>query len=171
MKQKILIAVFSVVLLAAALVTALAVSGTSEKTGDYKRDIVDRVSFYADATQFSFVRSENADEVYELGFQLTAEKTEADFYALLHSAELDGLDYDTMVFQSATGENLLPEELPLPAENGNAIPVQWTVRVRFPAPEDQNTVDFSLVLNYTSGMTPDTAEEYILKIPMRITFE
>ena len=170
MKRKALIIAAAAVLLAAAVFTVFAVSRPAKSEGGYERDIIDRVRFSVDNTQFSLLKPETENTLCELEFTLRAEKTEADFYAVLHSAEFEGLDYETVVFQTAAGDNYVPQEMPLPAENGKTVPVEWTVRVRFPAGEADG-IGFSLVLNYTSGITQETAEEHILKIPMQITFE
>ncbi len=168
MKRKVLILIMAAVLLAAAVFTAIAVTRPSANEGSFERNIIDRVRFSVDHTAFTAARSDE-DGLYEIAFTLTAEKTEADFYAVLHSAELEGLDYESMIFQTATGEAFPPQELPLPAENGKAIPVNWSVRVRFAAAAAQDT-DFSLILHYTSGITQETAEEHFLRIPMQIVF-
>ena len=170
MKRKALILIMAAVLLIAAVFTAIAVTRPSAGEGQYHRDIIDRVVFSVDPTHFSFVKTEQGDGTCELEFTLTAKKTEADFYAVLHTAELEGLDYESMIFQTAAGDAYAPQDLMLPAENGKAVPVTWTVRVRLASAAALNT-DFSLVLRYTSGMTQETAEEHVLRIPMQIVFD
>ena len=167
MKRNILITVITAVLLAAAVITGIALSRPAQSEGGFDRDIIDRVRITVDATQFTVEKPENADALCELEFQLCIQKTEADFYAMLRSADLEGLDYESMIFQTASGDVCVPQDLTLPAENGKPVPVEWTVRVRF-APATAQTLDFSLALNYVSGITQETAEEHVLKIPMQI---
>ena len=170
MKNRFLIIAAALLLLVSSVITVIAVRNPDKSKGGYTRDIIDRVSFTVDHTKFMFTRSENAKEEYTLAFTLTAAKTEADFYAMIHSVEIEGLRYNNMIFQTAVGESYVPQDMILPAEKGKAMPVTWNVILSFSAPA-KNTVDFSLKLDYTSGITPDTAEEHILNIPMQITMK
>ena len=170
MKNRILIIAAAILLLVTSVITVIAGRNPDKSKGGYTRDIIDRVSFTVDNTRFIFTRSENAKEEYTLAFTLTAAKTEADFYAMIHSVEMEGLSYNSMIFQTAAGDSYVPQDMILPSEKGKAAPVTWNVILTFSAPA-KNTVDFSLKIDYTSGFTPDTAEEHILNIPMQITLK
>ncbi len=132
MKRKIsLISIFLLLIGSVAAVTVIAASRSSESTGPYERNVIDRVRFQVENTDFSLLKSKDGPEEFEVAFTLTAEKTESDFYAILHSIDLDGLEYDSLIFQSNSNENNVPADLPLPAENGKTVPLQWTVKLLF----------------------------------------
>lgn len=170
MKRKIaLISLFLLLIGSITAVAVIAANRPSESKGQYERDVIDRVRFQVENTDFTLVKSNNGPEEFEISFTLTAEKTEPDFYAVLHSVDLEGLEYDSLIFQSASDESNAPNDLPLPAENGKTVPLQWTVRSLFTS-ENNASVDFSLVIKYTSGITESTADTHIIKIPMHITF-
>ena len=160
----------ALILIAAAVTTVIAVTHPAGSSGRYDRDIIDRVRFTVQDTDFTLAKTTDGPETFELSFRLTAQKTEADFYAVLHSVEIEGLTYDSMIFQTASGDVYLPEEMPLPAEGGRPVPVEWTVRLVFTA-QTADSADFDLVLSYTSGVTQETADGHVLKVPMHITFE
>ena len=170
-KHILLIAAALAVLIGVFAVIAGANRRPAETGGKYERDITDRVTFIVEPTIFAFDSTENGEEAYELRFTLRAKKNEADFYAVLHSAVLEGLDYTSVTFQTAEGDkNYVPNELPLLAENGVAEEIVWQVTVLLGTKAPENK-EFSLVLHYTSGLTPETADEHYLEIPLKITAE
>ena len=171
MKRKtVLIFIFLIIAGVITAVTVIAANRPQESAGQFERDVIDRVRFQVENTDFTLIKSGDEPEEYEITFSLTAEKTEPDFYAILHSVDLEGLEYDSLIFQSDSNENNVPIDLPLPAENGKTVPLQWTVKLLFTS-EKKAPVDFSLVIRYSSGITENTADTHILKIPMHITFE
>lgn len=171
MKRKIaLISIFLLLIGGITAVTVLAANRPSRSAGQFERDVLDRIRFQVENTDFTLKKTGTGPEEFEIAFTLTAEKTEPDFYAVIHCIDLEGLEYDSLIFQSNSNENNVPSELPLPAENGKTVPLQWTVRAFFTT-ENKAPIDFSLVINYTSGITESVADTHILKIPMHITFE
>ncbi len=170
-KHILLIAAALAVLAGVFAVVAAANRRPAVTGGKYERNVTDRVTFIVEPTSFTFDGTGTGEEAHELRFTLRAKKNEADFYAVLHSAVLEGLDYTSVTFQTAGGDkNYVPNELPLPAENGIAEEIVWQVTVLLgtSAPEEK---EFSLILHYTSGLTPETADEHYLEIPLKITSE
>ena len=167
--KRILLVAAAVVLLAAFTAIAIAVQRPAESNGGFQQNVTDRVRFAVDRTDFKFEQSADASDGYEFTFTLSAEKTEADFYAVIHSVTISGAAYESIRFQTVSdSENLPPEELMLPAENGKTKEVRWEVTVRLPVNAAEEN-DFQLIINYTSGITPETADEHFLEIPLHIT--
>ena len=167
--KRILLLTAAVVLLAVFTAVAIAVQKPAGSDGGFRQDVTDRVRIAVDRTDFTFDDNAEGTDGYEFTFTLSAEKTEADFYAVIHSVTLSGAAYESIRFQTVSDtENLPPEELTLPAENGKTKEVQWEVSVRLPA-DAAGENDFQLIIDYTSGMTPDTADEHFLEIPLHVT--
>ena len=169
-KTKRIVICAAVLLLAAVFAAvAAAVYNPFSAKGSYERDILDRVRFTVSPTEFTFDDVNDAEDPIEFTFTLTAEKTEPDFYAVLNSVTLTGANYESIRFQTETGgDNAVPNELLLPAENGKTVEVRWAVTVRIPA-ETAESGKLQLAIRYTSGITADTADEHILIIPISIT--
>ena len=169
--KRIWIALAVFLLLAAFALTGIAILRPAQSSGSYERDIIDRVCFSVENTDFVLPGGTGGTEESELVFTFSAKKTEADFYAVIHSIELSGLDYRSMTFQAAEANRpYIPEDLTLPAENGKPTELRWTVTVNFTA-DSAAAKDFELLIDYSAGMTPATADEHILSIPMHLTFD
>ena len=168
-KKKTLILLLAVLLGAFACV-ALAVRLPARTDGRYERDIIDRVRFTVEPTTFELTEEKEA-EFYDLQFVLCAQKTEADFYAVLHSVTLQGIAYQSIVFQNLNeGHSEPPAETPLPAEDVAPVEMRWQATVRIAAAQLENA-EISLLLRYTAGMTEQTADEHILTVPLQLTVE
>ncbi|MCH5198465.1 MAG: hypothetical protein J1E34_06130 [Oscillospiraceae bacterium] len=170
MKRKKIIITAAALAIIIAVSAAIGMAANRQKTsrGKYFRDIVDRVSFTLENTEFELVKDETDD--YEITFSFTAKKTEADFYALINSLDIEGINYKNLVFENTSAsQNYSPENILLPAENGEAKRISWDIKMTFSNAISENT-EFFFVVDYTSGITPDTADEHILRIPMKIIF-
>ena len=168
--NKIVIAIAAVLLIAAFCAVAAAVHKPAETGGSFVQEITDRVRFSVSPTAFTFAPPE-ADEPLEFQFTLTAQKNEADFYAVIHSVTLTGANYESIRFQTESGgENAVSQELVLPAENGKAQEVRWVVTVRLPADAAGENA-FELAIDYTAGITQETADEHIITVPLNVTIE
>ena len=166
--KTILISAAALLLAAVFLTVGIAVNRPSRSAGGYYRDVIDRIRVSVDHTEFSLPKDGNGE--YEVTFRLTLEKTEGDFYAVLHGVEAEGLSVKSLTFQSVSGGEQIPRDLPLPAENGKAVEVAWDVTLAFTSDGD-GELPFSLTLHYTSGVTRDTADEHYLEIPMKAVVE
>ncbi len=168
--NKIVIAVAAIVLITVFCAVAAAVHKPAENGGSFVQEITDRMRFTVSPTAFTFAPPEE-DAPLEFRFTLTAEKNEADFYAVIHSVTLTGADYESVRFQTESGtDNAVPQELVLPAENGKAQEIRWVVTVRLPADAAGENA-FELAIDYTSGITQETADEHILTVPLNVTIE
>ncbi|MBQ6022118.1 MAG: hypothetical protein IJL25_04230 [Clostridia bacterium] len=168
--NKIVIAITAELLIAVFCAVAAAVHKPAETDGSFVQEITDRVRFTVSPTAFTFAPPEE-DEPLEFRFTLTAEKNEADFYAVIHSVTLTGANYESVRFQTESGaDNAVPHQLVLPAENGKAQEVRWEVTVRLPA-DAAGTNAFELAIDYTAGITQETADEHILTVPLKVTIE
>ena len=168
--KKIGIAALVLLLLAAFALTGIAIIRPAQSSGSYERDIIDRVRFSVENTDFVLTQEPGGTGETELVFTLSAQKTEADFYAVIHSVNLIGLNYRSMTFQAMDADQpYIPEELTLPADNGKPAELKWTVTVNFTA-DPAAAKDFELQIDYSSGITPATADEHILSVPMHVEF-
>ena len=166
-KNKIIAAAAALaVIIAISAITAVAISGLRSSKGEYFRDVVDRVSFRLEPTEFELQKNDGG--AYEIEFTFSAKKTEADFYAVINGIDAEGISYDSLVFENTSNaSSYSPENLVLPAENGEAKEITWKIRMTVSDIPDEGA-DFSLKVAYTSGMTPDSADEHTLKVPMKI---
>ena len=162
------IALAALVLLAALTITGIALRRNSGGEGRFERDIIDRVRFTASPTSLTMTDAVPGEET-ELTFTLTAQKTEADFYAMIHSIRIEGLEYASVRFQSDNaGDAYVPENLLLPAENTGPTEVTWTVMILY-TPDSAGSTEFAVEIDYSAGLTQETADEHILSIPMQVT--
>lgn len=167
-KKIIITALALAIIIAASAALGIAANRQKASSGKYYRDIVDRVSFTLENTEFELTKSSGKD--HEVVFSFTAKKTEADFYAVINSIDIEGISYKSLIFENTSNsENYLSENIVLPAENGEAKEISWNITMTLSGDISENT-DFFFAVDYTSGMTPDTTDEHILKIPMKIIF-
>ncbi len=132
----------------------------------FDRTYIDRMDLHIDATQFVFMIDESGK--YKLQFTFTAEKTEADFYAVLDDFYIFGMPYTemTVTAASANGDVVAIPGAELPADYyGNTTPLQWTIEMQFATSEPVHYTP-TLQLTYTSGTKYDLSETYCLEIPM-----
>ena len=172
MKRKTL----TILLLAAALIALpLAVfaanSLLSPKTssGGYRREIVDRVDVCVDKTSFTFQAEGEGEQLCQAAFTLTIQKTEPDFYVLLDDLYVEGVNADSVEFLCETPgfSDAAPGGLPLPVKNGAPVPLTYRVLISFRAtPSDELAP--SLCVELTSGLTAQTADPRLLRIPLEI---
>ena len=169
-RNKLILLCAAILTLAAVLVTVgIAVGRPTQSEGGYYRDVIDRLDIGVEHTEFRLAA--DPDGEYEVSFRLSLKKAEADFYALLHSVQIEGVQVKTLTFCNVTGNaEFMPRDLLLPAENGVAKEIAWDVTLTFTAAE-AGELPFSLTLDYTSGMTRDTADEHILEIPMKAVID
>ena len=165
-----------ILLLAAALVTlplgVLAAGSllTPKKTaGGYRREIVDRIEATADATEFTFKAEEEGGQAFQAALTLTLKKTEADFYVLLDDLYLEGFDADSVEFLCETPgfADAAPGGLALPVQNNAPAELRYRVLITFRA-EPPAEYAPALCVEFTSGMSEQTADAHLLRIPLKI---
>ena len=165
-KITVLICVLLVILIP---VSVLAVSGMKSgdtATGTFERKIIDRINIAVTGTEFELKKADGGK--YVISFTFKAEKTEPDFYAMLNSLDVEGLDYESIVF-SPLNDNCSGNELSgsvLPVKNGKTVPIEYRADVTFSSAKTK--LSPVLVLVYTSGMTQLTSDMHRLEIPLSV---
>ena len=169
--KKILIAVLAAVLLGTAVfAAAVGFRQPETKSGAFYQKLADRMDITVENTAFTLVWDEEGDNAFELPLTVTLKKTEPDFYAKLLGITVEGLEADALEIADVSGKGALTKDgVLLPVENGEAVPLTYSVKVRFTAESDE-ALSPTLVLHYISGMTEGTADERYLEIPLEITF-
>ncbi len=173
-KTRFIISLCLVLLIAGLSAGVLAVANASKPIAPaltavpYERTYIDRLHLQIDATQFVFMIDESGK--YKLQFTFTAEKTQADFYAVLDDFYIDGLPFKKMTITaaSANGDTIAIPGAQLPADYyGNTSPLQWTIEIQL---ETEKPVHYTptLCLIYTSGTKYDLRETHQLEIPLLV---
>ncbi|MBQ6067022.1 MAG: hypothetical protein IJK89_09370 [Clostridia bacterium] len=167
-------------IICAALVIAVPVTVWAIKTGQapkatsgsFRRQIVDRIDFAVENTEFTLKKPKSGPQDYTVSFYISAEKTQADFYGRIDSVRVTGIDYDNIVFrpQNENCDGLTLNDLLLPVKDGEPAEVEWKAELTFTA-ADTKSLSPVIEIIYTSGMTQQTADTHILEIPLSITFE
>ncbi len=170
-KKWLVISAFALALLLIPI-SALAGSSAASPTktgGGFSRNIIDRLNITIDKTEFTFKKSNG--NLYNVSFTFTAEKTEADFYGVLNSFSVNGTEYEYALFTA--GENntdYVINNTVLPASDGKTQPLSWTVTIPCKI-TSAGTVNGTIKIEYTSGVTKETAAPHVLKIPLTVTVE
>ena len=142
-------------------------NGTApEKTsGGYYSKTVNRVDFSLDATEFTCKKTVEGTETFAVSAKLTVRKCAPDLFAVIKKTDIAGLTCQYVLFSAdSTPENdYVPENLVL----RNDSPLSWTVEMVFET-SDKLSLSPELQIEYTSGLTQDTADEYLLSIPLKI---
>jgi len=169
MKKNRIIALASAlaIIITASVIAAIAINRPVSSGGSYYRDIVDRVSFYVENTEFRLQKANSGE--YQIDFSFSAKKTEPDFYAVINSIDVESISYKSLIFENTSGDDYTPENAVIPAENGKTKEISWDIKMTFSDAISENT-EFYLVIDYVSGMTADTSDEHLLRIPMEIVF-
>ena len=141
----------------------------SEQKGGFYHTLVDRVEISVDSTEFTLKKSVPDAETFAVPFTLTLQKCEADFYATLDELEITGLDYAQAEFLCATPEleTARPAGLALPVKNGESVPLTWNVTVNIDLAE-KGEYAAAIRIEYTAGLTKETADSHLQEIPLTI---
>ena len=171
---------FVITLLVSVLVIAITVSATaviggkkpSVQSGSFENLIADRIELTLENTEFKLVRSSQATDTYTLTMLLSAKKTQADFYAVLNSFSITGIENDSLVFTALNSvtENNAIEELMLTATNGEPDTFHWQIDLTLKM-AGKGTFSPKINIEYTSGLTKESATSKLLEIPLTITAE
>lgn len=134
----------------------------------YESKYVDRIHLQLDATQFVFMREDSG--LYTFTFTFTAEKEQADFYAVLDGMELVGIPYTEMRMKAApaNGDTVALPGAKLPAvSEEKTAPLQWTAEVTFRA-DTPVTYRPTLRIAYTSGTKTELADSHLTEIELLV---
>ena len=172
--KKLLLLCFCVLLIAfgsAALVLAYTASKPIQPTltaTAFEQNYINRVRFSLDATEFVFMRESSGK--YMLEFTFTAEKTQADFYAVLDDFQIVGLPYSSMTVTAAEQNG---KAIPIPGAelpgsyDGTTTPLQWTVKLEFETDTPVTHLP-QLLISYTSGTKFNLAESYQTEVDLLV---
>lgn len=170
-QKKVLTAVLSCIVMAALVITVPAVLGrlgANKTEGTYTQKIVNRVDFRIQNTQFVFVK-ETAAQDFDFTVSVSAKKTEADFYGVINSIQLNQFSYLSCIVNPAdvAGAVALPDAA-LPVVNGSPATMTWDVFVTFSA---QNAMDTTaqVAIAYTSGVKEEVTNKHLLPVDIQIT--
>ena len=169
-KTGILILSVALALLTAVAAGAAAYQIAKEKSGTVISQTVNRVNLTFENTKQTFAPSESGEYLAELTF--TAEKTEADFYAVLNDLSCSGMGFMRMEIVPAEDgtNNMSFAGAALKAQDGECIASKWLIRLYFQA-QPGTTFAPTLTLDYTSGVKEAAAARRLLDIPLQLTIE
>ena len=104
---------------------------------------------------------------------ITIEKTEPDFYGMLHSITINGADFGYTMYTAGAnnGDAALPEEVMLPTGENGVYPLEWELTFTVPYEDGRNTYELTLDIDYSTGVKPALAQRYNASIPVKITVE
>ena len=149
-----LIAALAFALTAGALAVVL---GTAKnKTGNVKRETIDRVDFTLENVEQTFSPADGGRYSAELTF--SARKTEADFYTMINNITVSGAGVEKTEIECApdSAEQKSAIGALLPAKDGAPLTMKWTVRVYFSA-ESAGEIPMTLTVDFTSGVKKEAA--------------
>ncbi len=172
-KRKLILTLISVFLLSGIFITAVAVSGPKKPdaaSGKAENLIADRIAFSLENTEFTIKKADEKAEKYILTMFFEAKKTQGDFYAVINSLTLTGIDYESIAFTALTdkAKGKTTDALVLTATNGEPDVYRWKIEIKLDIAKKGT---FSPVLNfsYTSGTNKDSAMEKLTQLPLKIT--
>ena len=141
-------------------------------SGETVSQLVNRVNISVSATEFVF-RSADKDGMLECRTTVSIEKTEADFYGMLHSITIGECETGYVMYTAGknNGDAILPEEVMLPVSENGTIPLEWEVTFTVPFEEGKTEYTASLDINYTTGVKPELKQRYMTSIPVTIRIE
>ena len=99
-------------------------------------------------------------------------KTQGDFYGMINSFTLSGIDYESITFTALSdkAQGKTTDSLVLTATKGEPDIYRWQVDITLKLTE-KGTFTPKVKLSYTSGTSEDSAMEKFTEIPLKITVE
>lgn len=169
-KTGILILCLLLALLTAVFAGAAAFQSAKEQHGAVVSQTVNRVNLSFENVEQTFSPSDNGEYMAQIAF--SAEKTEADFYAVLHNLSCSGMGFDRMEILPAEDDlNNTPfAQAHLRASDGKCITSKWLIRLYFHA-QSGTTLTPTLTLDYSSGVNEQTAARRLFEVPLRLVIE
>lgn len=164
------IALFLIVVLAVGIPTGVYAvkNGTSptSSAGGYFSAIVDRVDITLSKTDFSFTKTQDGTQTFLLTAELTIKKGEPDIYACIHSVDVNGAKCNYVLFTpgAENGSEAAPNELILRSAEKRTWNVEISVDIAA-----KTTITPELTIDFSSGLTQETADEHLTSIPLNIT--
>ena len=168
--KKLLTAAICIVMISLLVITGAAVTKYkfASSSGETVSQFINRVNLEVSATEFNFNRI-SKDGMLECRTVVSIEKSEADFYGVLHSITLSGADFGYIMYTAGKNNKdaLLPDEVAITAND----PLEWEIAFTVPYEQGKTTYDLTLDINYSTGVKPNLAQRYMTSIPVIITVE
>lgn len=172
--KKLLTASLCLILAGILMLTGAAVTKYkfTSSSGETVSQIVNRVNITVSATEFSF-RSADKNGMLECRTTVSIEKTEPDFYGILHSITISGIETDIVMYTAGkdNGTAILPEEVILPVNDDGTYPLEWEVTFNIPYEDNKNEYTAFIDIDYTTGVKTNLKQRYQTSIPITITIE
>ena len=173
--NRLTILITSIILIIGITVTAFSVGNgknPSVQAGEYQNLIADRIEITVKNTDFRIKKTTDSAETYTLTLTLSAKKTQPDFYAVINDLTISGVAYDNVVFTALTraAENKTLKNLTLTSTNGEADLFSWQIDATMTF-SGKGVYNATLNIDFTSGITRDTAVQKLTEIPITITVE
>ncbi|MBQ8209930.1 MAG: hypothetical protein IJZ35_05050 [Clostridia bacterium] len=173
-RKKLLTAAVCLIAISALVITcaAAAIYKYNSATGAEEQLIARRVNITVSQTEFTYSGAE-ADGMLSCTTTVSIEKTEPDFYGMLHSITLSGAEFGYTLYTADqnNGDAILPEEVALPSDENGTYPLEWDISFTVPYEEGKNVYEIDLIFNYTTGLKPNTTQRYQTSIPLTLTVE
>lgn len=174
-KHKPLLILISCVLLIAVGFTVFAVNNQKKPesvSGKFENLTADRIEIMLENTEFKLKKTSDSAEEYTISFFFSAKKTQGDFYALINSFKISDIAFDNIVFTALTdaAEGKTLDKLKLTATDGEPDLFRWRVdlTLSIAGKGEYNPV---IMIDYTTGMTENSAQRKFIEIPVTITVE
>lgn len=173
-RKKIIAATICIALISALVVSVAAAVIHKFSSASVKEEqlVINRVNIVVSQTQFTY-SGVQADGMLNCTTTVSIEKTEPDFYGMLHSITLDGAEFGYTMYTADknNGDSVLPQEVALPSDENGTYPLGWDIAFTVPYEENKNVYEIDLVFNYTTGLKPSTTQRYQTTIPLTLTVE
>lgn len=173
-RKKILTAAVCLCIISILVITAAAAAiyKFSASSGAEEQLIARRVNITVSQTDFTY-KNVSADGMLNCTTTVTIEKTEPDFYGMLHSITLSGAEFGYTLYTAGknNGDAILPQDISLPSDENGVYPLEWDISFTVPYEENKNVYEIDLIFDYTTGLKPNTTQRYQTIIPITLTIE
>lgn len=173
-RKKLFTALIIFVLVSILIITGTAVAKNkfTSSSGEKVQNTVNRINYTVSATEFTF-RNADKNGMLECRTVITIEKTEPDFYGMLHSITINGAEFGYTMYSAGknNGDAALPEEVILPTDENGVYPLEWELTFTVPYEDGKNTYNLTLDIDYSTGVKTNLAQKYNISIPVTIIVE
>ena len=142
----------------------------TSSSGEAVSQYINRVNINVSATEFTFSRADE-NGMLECRAIVSIEKSEPDFYGMLHSITIGGTQTGPVIYTAGkdNGNALLPEEVMLPVNADGTYPLTWEIAFSIPYEDGKTTYDATIDFNYTTGVKTNLTQRYMTSIPVTVT--
>ncbi len=173
-RKKLLTAGIILILVSILLITGTAVAKNkfTSSSGEKVQNVINRINYTVSATEFTFKEADK-NGMLECRMTITIEKTEPDFYGMLHSITINGAEFGYTMYTAGkdNGDSSLPEEVLLPTGENGVYPLEWELTFTVPYEDGKNAYNLSLDIDYSTGVKANLQQRYNTSVPVTITVE